>query len=435
MSNVDLFPKEVEDIVIGQVLYEPGCVSRAASLLKPEHFYGKEQRTVYSAALEMWKDGTPVDLVTMTHKLRKDGTLDLVGGSWQLVEWTRAVAQTIHLEDHAMIVREQYSLRVLRDTGTRLQGVDVTTDTDEAIGQVTAQLGKAASADLSSEVNAAERAYELSNQAPTKPWYLGMDAVDGKVFILPGNVVTISAPSGMGKTAFSLCAAINLAPVLRPWIVSLEMPADELITRAKCQFALVDIADALEDRLTDPERERLAMAAGHEFFRTVMIHDEGSMTIDEFRARAEHKVRNEGVGLIVVDYAQLMEADRKTYPNEVLQNEAISKGIRATAKSLKVPILLVVHLNRMGEAHGSTQYEKDAHVRIRLNREVGSPVMEVDVIKNRNGSTGKINTPCTLKYGIIGRAATMPTFSAKLPIPDPNNRIEPRKDTDEIAPF
>jgi replicative DNA helicase len=212
------------------------------------------------------------------------------------------------------------------------------------------------------------------------------------------------------------------------------MPAAELITRAKCQFALVDIADALEGRLTDPEKERLAMAAGHEFFRSVLIHDEGSMTIDEFRARAEHKVRNEGVGLIIVDYAQLMEADRKTYPNEVLQNEAISKGIRATAKSLKVPILLVVHLNRMGEAHGSTQYEKDAHVRIRLSREVGSPVMEVDVIKNRNGSTGKINTPCALKYGIIGRNATMPEFSAKLPIPPPDNRIEPTKD-EETPPF
>ena len=435
MSNVDLFPREVEDIVIGQVLFEPGCVSRAATLLKPEHFYGNEQRTVFSAALEMWKEGTPVDLITMTHRLRKDGTLDLVGGSWQLVEWTRRVAQTIHLEDHAMIVREQYSLRVLRDTGLKLQGVNVSTDTDEAIGQVTAQLGKAASADLSSEVNAAERAYELSNQAPPKPWYLGMDAVDGKVFILPGNVVTISAPSGVGKTAFSLCAAINLAPVLRPWIVSLEMPADELITRAKCQFALVDIADAMEDRMSDPERERMAMASGHEFFQRVLIHDEGSMTIDEFRARAEHKVRNEGVGLIVVDYAQLMEADRKTYPNEALQNEAISKGIRATAKSLKVPILLVVHLNRMGEAHGSTQYEKDAHVRIRLSRGVGSPTMEVDVIKNRNGSTGKINTPCSLKYGIIGKQATLPTFSAKLPIPDPNNRIEPTKDTDEIQPF
>ena len=435
MSNVDLFPKEVEDIVIGQVLYEPGCVSRAASLLKPEHFYGNEQRTVYAAALEMWKDGTPIDVITMGHRLRKDGTFDLVGGNWQLVEWTRRVAQTIHLEDHAMIMREQYSLRVLRDTGKKLEGVNVSTDTDEAIGQVTAQLGKAASADLSSEVNAAERAYELSNQAPPKPWYLGMDAVDGKVFILPGNVVTISAPSGVGKTAFSLCAAINLAPVLRPWIVSLEMPADELITRAKCQFALVDIADAMEDRMSDPERERMAMASGHEFFQRVLIHDEGSMTIDEFRARAEHKVRNEGVGLIVVDYAQLMEADRKTYPNEVLQNEAISKGIRATAKSLKVPILLVVHLNRMGEAHGSTQYEKDAHVRIRLSREVGSPTMEVDVIKNRNGSTGKINTPCSLKYGIIGKQATLPTFSAKLPIPDPNNRIEPTKDTDEIQPF
>jgi replicative DNA helicase len=432
MSNVDLYPKEAEDIVIGQVLFEPGCIARAATMIKAEHFYGPEHRTTFSAAMDLWREGTPVDLITMTHKLRKDGSLDLVGGPWQLVEWTRKVARTSNLEYHALIIREQFSLRTLRDTGLKLGTVNITDDTDEIIGSVTAQLGKAASSDIQDDVDAAERAFALSNEARPKPWYLGMESLDQKVFILPGNVVTISAPSGVGKTAFALCAAINLSQQLRPWFVSLEMSADELITRAKCQFAAVDIANALEGRMEPQEEEKMAMVAGHDFFKKLIIHDGGDMTIDDFRAKAEHKVRNEGVGLIVLDYAQLMEADRKRYPNEASQNEAISKGIRATARNLNVPILLVVHLNRLGEAHGSTQYEKDAHVRLKLSREIGKNVMEVDVVKNRNGSTGPLNTPCIMRYGLVGKSY-LPAMNLNKNVPDPNNRIEPTRTDD--APF
>lgn len=426
MNHEDLNPREAEDVVIGQVLFEPGCISRAATILKPDHFYGAAHRTTFSAAMDLWRDGTAVDLITMTHKLRKDRKLDLVGGAYQLVQWTRHVAQTTHLEEHALIVREQFSLRILREAGQKMSALDVTADTDAIIGAVTAELGKAVSSDIQNDVNAAERAYALSNEVRPKPWYFGMEGLDQTVFILPGNVITISAPAGVGKTAFCLCAAINLSPVLKPWFVSLEMPADELITRAKCQFAKVDISDALRDQMTPLEAERMAMVSGHEFLQKLTIHDSGDMTIDDFRARAEHKVRNEGVGLIVLDYAQLMEADRKRYPNEALQNEAISKGIRATARSLNVPILLIVHLNRQGEAHGSTQYEKDAHVRLKLSREVGSPVMDVDIVKNRNGATGSIRTPCDMRYGLVGKRDNIPPYNPRAGMPD--NRTEPNRD-------
>ena len=117
MENADLIPVEIENAVMGQVLYEADAISRAARMLKAEHFAQPMNRLVYGVAFDMWSDGRPVDLLTMTVELRKRGSLDMVGGSWQLVEWTRNVAQTIHLDYHCAIILEYYGKRVLRQAG------------------------------------------------------------------------------------------------------------------------------------------------------------------------------------------------------------------------------------------------------------------------------------------------------------------------------
>lgn len=434
--NEDLNPAEAEGIVIGQVLYEPGCIARAAQLLKPEHFYDQSLGAVFAASFDLWRAGTPVDVVSVITELRKRQGLEKAGGAHRLASLMAMVAQTAHLEHHAMIVRDYHGLRVLREAGKDLAtAANVSADPDELIASINASVQEAAGVDIGTDVNAGDRAYAMMNETERPPtYYLGMDCVDGMVFIRPGNVVTVSAFSGVGKTAFVLCATLNLIEALKPWVVSLEMPADELITRALCQLAGIDIQDAMEGRLSDSERDRMSRAAieYQPKLSRIDIDDSGWMSIDVFMAKAEHKVKNEGVGLIVVDYAQLMEADRKTYPNEALQNEAISKGIRATARRLKVPVLLVVHVNRQGEAHGSTQYEKDAHVRLKLDRQPGAPTMTVDVIKNRNGRTGSVETPCDMRFGLIGRSSGIPTFNPRPPASNPDKFTEPVRDG---APF
>lgn len=438
MENADLIPVEIENAVMGQVLYESDAISRAARMLKAEHFAQPMNRLVYGVAFDMWSDGRPVDLLTMTVELRKRGSLDMVGGSWQLVEWTRNVAQTIHLDYHCAIILEYYGKRVLRQAGLNLaENTNIAAENDELISDITLEIAKAASAEMQADVNAGERAYSMLNEVKPKPLYLRMDAIDEYVFVFPGNMITVSAPSGVGKTAFALSVVLNLIDQVKPWFVSLEMPADELLTRALCQLACVDIAEALQDRLSDTDKARMAGAAiAHgDTLSRLSIEDSGHMSIDRFKSLAEFKVKNEGVELIVVDYAQLMEADQREHKGIAAQNEAISKGLRHVARSLNVIMLVVVHLNREGEAHGSTQYEKDAHVRFKLSRDGKNPYMDVEIPKNRNGRTGSVRTPFEGKYGLVGRVATLPTFSARLPIPPPDNRIEPTKDTDEIAPF
>lgn len=410
MDDTSMIPTDAEDVVLGAVILDSTAMSRSMKFLRSEHFGQQPHRIVYAAAEKMWKHGTPIDIVTISHEMRYSEALNTLGG-WgptcaMMLGWSNRVASSKHIDKHCAIVREFYSRRVLKNTGIRLinstsKGIQ---DPDEILAGMAKDIQAASGGDLSVDVNAGERAFAMmNNPEKPKPIYLGMGPLDQQVFILEGNIVTISAPSGVGKTAFMLSAVLNLMPQVKPWIVSLEMPANELVQRALCQMCFVDIDRALEGRLSEEEHQRMAEAATKygDILGLMDIDDSGSMSIDAFAAKAEHKVTNEGVGIIAIDYVQLMEA--KGHRNKADEYEAISKGIRAVARKMKVPILEIVHVNREGLVHGSTQFEKDAHVRMMLKRDVGAPVMFVDVEKNRNGRPGKMDIPCAMQYGLVGR--------------------------------
>jgi len=438
--DTDLIAVDVEQIVLGQLLF-CDVTAKAARRLKVEHFGIPSHGTIYGTCLDLWREGTGVDLITVTMRLTRMGKLDEVGGTIALGGFTNRVASPRHLDDHIDIMHEYAALRTLRQAGDTLRLGGVGDDPMELISGLNASVQRATMADNDEDVDAGELAYSLlnTNDKP-KPIYLGMSGVDSLVFILPGNMVTIKAAAGVGKTAFVLSAVLNLLPVRKTWFVSLEMSADELMTRALCQLAEVDIDLALIDQLTEQDRGRMAKAANDHaglFSKQLNIDNSGEMNIDVFRAKAEHKVKNEGVGLIVIDYAQLMEADAKRFPSQVQQLEAISKGIRAAGRTLGVPILCIVHVNKTGDEHGTIQFEKDAHVRLSLEREKGAETMTVDVMKNRNGRVGMVGTPCVMRHGIVGRN-NPPDWSRTpdpptLPKMPPIDWTAPRKDED--APF
>jgi replicative DNA helicase len=347
-----------------------------------------------------------VDLLTIAVQLQREQSAGIGETMAKMVGWTLRVSAPRNFEAHATIIRECYASRILKNAGEQLvRGTIEGKEYTELIAPATRALAKASMAEDKPDVNAGTRAFELMNSSDRpSPTYLQVAGLDSLVWILPGNVVAIRADPGVGKTAFVLSVVLNLMPRIRPWFVSLEMPADELIKRALCQIAMVDIQSVMVDRMTAQERNRLAQAASNygDILGTLDIDDTGSMTIDEFAAKAENRVKN-GAGLIVVDYAQLMSADRKLYTNKVQELEAISMGIRSTARKLNVPILLIVHVNKQGEDHGTIQFEKDAHVRMHLSRDADQ--MTIDVLKNRNGRPGKITTPCMMRYGIVGRSS------------------------------
>lgn len=434
---MDLIPFEVEKLVVGQVLYSPEVIGRAARMLKPEHFGDTECRTVYTCCLDLWRSDVAIDLVTVYTELRKRGEIELGEQTYRFGTYTYRVASTRNFEDHAAIVLDHFRRRTLIGASQAIErGIGEQSDTSEVIARIMEDVQRATVTTSEDAVSAAEVAYKLLNEPRPKPMYLGMGELDNMVFLLPGNIVTIKGPAGSGKTAFMVSALLNVLPQVKTWIVSLEMNKEELTTRILCQLAETDISQALQDRLLPDEMDR--MVAANEAFADMLhrfkIDPAETMGLDEFRAKAEHMVRREGTGLIVLDYAQLVEADHKRYPRQVEQLEAISKGIRAIARRLEIPIMVVVHISKDGTEHGSIQFEKDAHVRLSVEREQGSDHMAVNVLKNRNGTVGIANLNCRFRHGMVGRV-TPPDWA-------PSNVTTPRREPshpdnrhDPHAPF
>jgi replicative DNA helicase len=412
----DLIPTSCERLVVGQVIYATDMVTKAAVKLKPEHFGDPRSREAYTACLELWRNGTAVDLITVAYQMQKAGH-NLVESSTFLSECMYHVASTVHFDEHVAIVREHYGLRTLRIAGHHMmEGAVVGEDPVTLMSGLNVDFESASATD-GDDVNGAEVAYALLNATDKpKPLYLGMGQLDELVFVMPDNFITLRAPAGVGKTAFLLSAVLNLLEHRKVWFVSLEMSANDLMARALCQLAMVDIDKMMMDRLTTEERERLAKAANEyaHILTNLSIDNAGTMNIDVFRAKAEHKVKNEKVGMIIIDYAQLMDADSKRYPNRTDQLEVISKGLRATARTLAVPILCVVHVNKDGVEHGSIQFEKDSHVRIALSREQGADTMKAEILKNRNGRVGMAEIHCVMRHGIVGRS-TAPAWATSAP--------------------
>ena len=440
----DLIDADAEQIVLGQLLIDRDATSFAASALKLDHFGIASHRRIFDACLHLWRNGVGVDILTVTVELRRRNQLQEIGGAHFVSSLTNRVSSTIHLSDHCAILRELHALRTMRQAGDRLRsGTSIGTDPTALLSSLNADIELASFGEEGSNVNAAEVAYELMNGTDKpKPMYLGIQRIDDFVFFLPGNVITIRGAAGSGKTALLLSIILNHLPKHKTWFVSLEMSATEVMTRALCQLAMQDMDLALIDRLDQRGKEAMAAAANDNagVLGNLTIDDSGTMNADVFKARAEHMVKNENIELIAIDYAQLMEADSKRYKNKVEELEAISKTIRATARTLNVPILLVVHINKQGEDHGSAQFEKDAHVRLHLERQAGSDTMSVEILKNRNGRVSIEETPCVMRWGIVGRT-TPPPWATKGPPPydirqginpHPDNRHDPNA---EQAPF
>lgn len=406
ITDPALVPTDIEQVLVGTLLNDSNAVSRAARKLKPEHFGDPDCRLVYEHCLKLWRSGKAVDIVTVQYSFVADGEKDPRARAIRNASYSYRVASSSHLEDHADIILDYFRRRSLAHVARVIDGgIAGHDDTTAVVARIMAEVESTSIAGADDDLSGADVAYELMNTAPPNPIYLDMGDLDDKVYILPGNIVTIKGEAGSGKTAFMVSAMLNVLPRIKTWVVSLEMNPRELMMRSLCQLAQTDIALALQDRLHPDDKDRLVRAASDNaaMLDRFRIDPAESMGLDEFRAKAEHMVKHSGVGLIVLDYAQLVDADHTLYPKQVQQLEAISKGLRATARKLNTPILVVVHVNKDGAEHGSIQFEKDAHIRLSIEREQGSDKMTVHILKNRNGNTGRATLNCRFACGMVGR--------------------------------
>ena len=414
---------EAEEAVLGSILLDPDALDRVLEVMAAADFYRDNNRTIFEAMLALSEGGDPIDLITLTDALKSRGVLPQVGGATYLATLADSVPSAANVASYARIVRDKAVLRsLIRVSGEIVQGCydrqdDIAQFLDEAerlIFDVSEQRIRPAFVKIEDIiVDTIKTIEQLSERKDLVTGVAtGFLDLDSKTAGLqPAELVIIASRPSMGKTTFALNIAQYVALHGRASVgfFSLEMTKEQLVMRLLCAEARVD-SSRLRTGHADRDFPRLAMAAGRLAEAPIFIDDTPSLNILEIRAKARRLKREHGLDLIIVDYLQLMHGlpNNKREENRVQELAEISRGLKALAKDLQVPVVALSQLNRQVETRGdrrpimsdireSGSIEQDADVIMFIYRDEvyhqESPdegTAEIIIGKQRNGAIGTV---------------------------------------------
>ncbi|MBI3768635.1 MAG: replicative DNA helicase [Deltaproteobacteria bacterium] len=416
---------EAEEFVLGGILLDNDACNRAVEIgLRPEDFYRESHRKIFAAMLELAERGTPVDAVTLAESLRQQAQLQAVGGASFIAELTDRVPSAANVAHHARIVKEKSILRGLISTTTDIatQAYDGRQDVEQFLDEAERRIFGIAEQKfrpsffnmrdlLAESLKDVERLYERKEMITGVP--TGFHDLDKLTAGLQrSDLIIVAGRPGMGKTALALNIATHAALLqtgLAVAIFSLEMSKEQLVLRMLCSEALVNYSNVRSGHMAEREFTKLTKAAGRLWETQIFIDDSATLSVLELRAKARRLMRETAgtLGLIVVDYLQLMRGSGRTDSREQEISE-ISRSLKALAKELRVPVVALSQLNRQVEARAerrpvmadlreSGAIEQDADVIAFIYREavynrnlVGTAEekdAEIIIAKQRNGPT------------------------------------------------
>ncbi len=422
LERVPPHDAEAEAALLGAILLDPDVATEVGGFLLPDHFYILAHRHVYEACIALEEKGVAIDVVTVKDELRRKKTFDEAGGAETLIRLMESVPSAAGARHHAEIVRERARLRslirasqsILTDCYGSPEDVAVVVDQAE---QRIFDVSRTEESDTGSIHDLIEETIHKieERQARGSGSLTGLDTgfidlneqLDG---LHKGNLVIVAARPSMGKTSFAMNIAARSAMKTKKAILvfSLEVPKEQVVENVLCSTARVN-AHRLRRGELDQERDwpRLLQAANDLMEVPILIDDTPGLSGMAMRAKARRVAARYDLGLIVVDYLQLM-----TYPgSESRQHEItmISQSLKTMARQLEVPVMALSQLNRavdaredhrprMSDLRESGSIEQDADVIIFLYREAyykelppdREPEAEVIVAKHRNGPTGTI---------------------------------------------
>jgi len=414
---------EAESSVLGGILLENDAINLVLELLRAEDFYRESHRKIFRAMIELSDRNEPVDLITLSEFLKGRSDLEGVGGTAYLASLADFVPTAANISFYARIVREKSILRSLISTATDIatrgyeeQGnVEEFLDTAEKvifdISEKKIKASFVAVGDMIKDtLKTVEKLYERKEMVTGVPTgYEDLDRLTAG--LQPADLVVVAGRPSMGKTAFSLNIATNAAFAgVGAAVFSLEMAKEQLVLRMLCSEARVNNSKVRSGYLAERDFPKLANAAGRLHEAPIYIDDTPAISVLELRAKARRLVRDRSkkVGLIVIDYLQLMRGMGNASNREQEISE-ISRSLKALAKELNVPVIAISQLNRRVEDRGdrrpmmsdmreSGAIEQDADVIMFIyrdevyNRNDDSlkGVAEVIVAKQRNGPTDTI---------------------------------------------
>jgi replicative DNA helicase len=420
---------EAESSVLGGILLENDAINRVLEILTPEDFYRESHRKIFRAMIELADRNEPVDLITLSDFLKGKGDLEAVGGSSYLASIAGLVPTAANIAYYARIVRERAILRHLISAATEIasrgfeeQGnVEEFLDTAEkAIFDISEKRIKSSFVMvgdmIKDSIKMVEKLYERKEMVTGVP--TGFKDLDELTAGLqPSELIVVAGRPSMGKTAVCLNIATQAAFAgVGVAIFSLEMAKEQLVLRMLCSEARVDNSKIRSGYLAEREFPKLVMAAGRLADAPIYIDDTPAISVLELRAKARRLVRDKGkkVGLIIVDYLQLMRGMGGAGNREQEISE-ISGSLKGLAKELHIPVIAISQLNRqvenrkppkpiLADLRESGAIEQDADVIAFIFREVvyddkaDERVAEVIVAKQRNGPIGTVRLAFFKEY-------------------------------------
>ena len=414
---------EAEQSVLGAILLENEALIKAIELLQVDDFYRESHRQIYSAMIGLYEKNTPVDQITLTEHLKQKNKLAEVGGLSYVAELAEKIPTAANIEYYAKIVRQKAILRNLIASATGIVAKatsgeenieDILDFSEKTIFQISEQQIKPSyyplKSILQSTFKSIERLYEKKQLITGVA--TGFADLDEKTSgFQPSDLIIIAGRPSMGKTAFCLNIAQHAATVEKvPTVVfSLEMSKEQLALRMLCSEARIDNHKLRSGHIAENEWGKLTMAAGRLSEASLFIDDTPGMSVFEMRAKARRLKAEHGLGMIIIDYMQLMSGSKSRADSREQEISEISRSLKALAKELNVPVLALSQLNRrledrtdkkpqMSDLRESGAIEQDADVILFIYREEvyhrdseeAKGKAEVIIGKQRNGPIGDI---------------------------------------------
>ncbi len=440
---------ELEEAVLGAMMIDKKGVDDVIDILQPDAFYKEAHKHIFEAIVQLFTDTQPIDLLTVSAQLKKNGKLDLAGGDFYLIQLTQKISSSAHIEFHSRIILQKFIQRSLIRISTEIieDSYDETTDVFDLLDKAESKLYEVTQGNIkrSSEtaqslvLQAKKRIEEISKQEGLSGVETGFTNLDKLTSgWQPSDLIIIAARPAMGKTAFVLSMARNMAidyghPVA---LFSLEMASVQLITRLISSETGLSSEKLRTGKLEPHEWTMLSTKVKNLEKAPLFIDDTPSLSIFDLRAKARRLVSQHGIKIIIIDYLQLMTAggNGKGGGNREQEISTISRNLKALAKELNVPVIALSQLSRAVETRGSSKrpllsdlresgaIEQDADIVSFLYRpeyykidewddDEASPTAgqaEIMIAKHRNGGIENVR----LKFlGHLGKFDNLDDFS------------------------
>lgn len=360
---------EIEEVVLGAMMIDKKGVDEAIDILSPDAFYKEVHKYIFEAILILFKEGQPIDLLTVASQLKKSKKLELCGGEYYLIQLTQKISSSAHIEYHCRIILQKYIQRSLIKISNDIieEAYDESTDVFDLLDHAESKLYEVTQGNIK---KSSETAYNLVNQALRRIEEIankeglsgipsGFDDLDKLTSgWQPSDLIIVAARPGMGKTALTLSMARNMTvehniPVA---FFSLEMSSVQLITRLISSETGLSSEKLRTGNLQKHEWEQLNVKVKALEQAPLFIDDTPSLSIFDLRAKARRLASQHGIQLIIIDYLQLMTGGGNNKGgNREQEISTISRNLKALAKELSVPVIALSQLSRAVETRGGTK--------------------------------------------------------------------------------